>query len=92
MDEARLAPVYLYPLVFPSDMVCFATNPVNHGFYMAWLLSSLCAHMDLNRDFDLLKAIGYILLFLYEMVAHITVRKDGVNQGFRFVEGIWLHR
>ena len=26
------------------------------------------------------------------MVAHLTMRTHGVNQGFRFVEGIWLHR
>ena len=26
------------------------------------------------------------------MVAHLTVRTHGVNQGIRFVEGIWLHR
>ena len=26
------------------------------------------------------------------MVAHFTVRTHGVNQAFRFFEGIWLHR
>ena len=26
------------------------------------------------------------------MVAHYTMRTYGVNQVFRFVEGIWLHR
>ena len=26
------------------------------------------------------------------MVAHFTMRAYGVNQAFRFVEGIWLHR
>ena len=26
------------------------------------------------------------------MVAHFTIRAHGVNQAFRFVEGIWLHR
>ena len=26
------------------------------------------------------------------MVAHFTLRTHGVNQAFRFVEGIWLHR
>ena len=26
------------------------------------------------------------------MVAHLTMRTHGVNQAFRFVEGIWLHR
>ena len=26
------------------------------------------------------------------MVAHLTMRTHGVNQGIRFVEGIWLHR
>ena len=26
------------------------------------------------------------------MVAHFTVRTHGVNQAFRLVEGIWLHR
>ena len=26
------------------------------------------------------------------MVAHFTMRTDGVNQASRFVEGIWLHR
>ena len=26
------------------------------------------------------------------MVAHLTLRTHGVNQAFRFVEGIWLHR
>ena len=26
------------------------------------------------------------------MVAHFTMRTHGVNQLFRFVEGIWLHR
>ena len=31
-------------------------------------------------------------LFLYEMVAHFPMRTYGVNQAFRFVEGIWLHR
>ena len=30
--------------------------------------------------------------FLYKMVAHINMRTHGVNQAFRFVEGIWLHR
>ena len=30
--------------------------------------------------------------FLYQMVAHLTIRTHGVNQAFRFVEGIWLHR
>ena len=30
--------------------------------------------------------------FLYQMVAHFTLRTYGVNQEFRFVEGIWLHR
>ena len=29
---------------------------------------------------------------LYKMVAHFTMRTYGVKQGFRFVEGIWLHR
>ena len=28
--------------------------------------------------------------FYYKMVAHFTMRIDGVNQAFRFVEGIWL--
>ena len=31
-------------------------------------------------------------LFLDYMVAHFTFRAYGVNQVFRFVEGIWLHR
>ena len=26
------------------------------------------------------------------MVAHFTMRTHGVNQAFRFLEGIWLHR
>ena len=26
------------------------------------------------------------------MVAHFTMRTHGVNQAFRFVEDIWLHR
>ena len=26
------------------------------------------------------------------MVAHFTMRTHGVNQAFRFVEGIWFHR
>ena len=26
------------------------------------------------------------------MAAHYTMRTYGVNQAFRFVEGIWLHR
>ena len=26
------------------------------------------------------------------MVAHLTMRTNGVRQGFRFVEGMWLHR
>ena len=26
------------------------------------------------------------------MVAHFTMRTHGVNQAFRFIEGIWLHR
>ena len=26
------------------------------------------------------------------MVAHFTMRTHGLNQAFRFVEGIWLHR
>ena len=26
------------------------------------------------------------------MVAHLTMRTHGVNQAYRFVEGIWLHR
>ena len=26
------------------------------------------------------------------MVAHFPMRTHGVNQAFRFVEGIWLHR
>ena len=30
--------------------------------------------------------------FLYKMVAHFTMRTHEVNQAFRFVEGIWLHR
>ena len=29
--------------------------------------------------------------FSYKMVAHFTMRY-GVNQAFRFDEGIWLHR
>ena len=31
-----------------------------HGFYIRWLLISLCAHMEEIRHFDLLKAVGYI--------------------------------
>ena len=34
----------------------------------------------------------YIPWFLYQMVAHFTMRTYGVNQEFRFAEGIWLHR
>ena len=26
------------------------------------------------------------------MIAHFTMRTHGVNQAFRFVKGIWLHR
>ena len=26
------------------------------------------------------------------MVAHLTMRTHGVNQAFRLVKGIWLHR
>ena len=26
------------------------------------------------------------------MVVHFTMRTNGVNQAFRFVEGIWLHQ
>ena len=40
-----------------------STTPSIHGFYIRWLLISLCA-----------------------------LRTHGVNQTFRFVEGIWLHR
>ena len=29
---------------------------------------------------------------LYHMVAHFVMHPYGVNQEFRFVEGIWLHR
>ena len=32
----------------------------NHGFYIRWLRISLCARMEEIRDFDLLKAFGYI--------------------------------
>ena len=31
-------------------------------------------------------------LFLYWIVAHFTMRTHGLNQAFRCVEGIWLHR
>ena len=31
-----------------------------HGFYTRWLLISLCAHMEIIRHFELLKAFGYI--------------------------------
>ena len=38
----------------------------------------------------------YAILFnpwsLYKMVAQNTVRTYGINQVFRFVEGIWLRR
>ena len=30
--------------------------------------------------------------FSYQMAAQFTMRTYGVKQGFRFVEGIWLHR
>ena len=33
-----------------------------------------------------------ILMVLYQMVAHYTMHTYGVNQEFRFVEGIWFHR
>ena len=36
--------------------------------------------------------IWVLAWFLYQMVAHFTTRTHGVNQAFRFVEGIWLHR
>ena len=29
---------------------------------------------------------------LYQLVAQITMRTNGLKQGFRFVKGIWLHR
>ena len=29
---------------------------------------------------------------LYKMVAHFTMRTYELNQAFRFVEGIWIHR
>ena len=32
----------------------------HHGFYIRWLLISLCAHLESIRHFDLLKAFGYI--------------------------------
>ena len=32
------------------------------------------------------------IMFLYEMVDHFTMRTYGVNQTFRFIECIWLHR
>ena len=34
----------------------------------------------------------YITWFEYQMVAHFIMHKYGVNQAFRFVEGIWFHR
>ena len=30
------------------------------GFYNRWLLISLCAHMEIIRHFDMLKAFDYI--------------------------------
>ena len=32
------------------------------------------------------------MVHIYQMVAQNTVRTYGVNQVFRFVKGIWLHR
>ena len=31
-------------------------------------------------------------LMVFIIDAHFTMRTHGVNQAFRFVEGIWLHR
>ena len=31
-------------------------------------------------------------MVLYKIVAHFTISTYGVNQAFRFVEGIWLQR
>ena len=34
----------------------------------------------------------WILWFLYKMVAHFIMPTYGVDQAFRFVASIWLHR
>ena len=41
-------------MTFPSS------EAAQHGFYIRWLLISLCAHIVHIRQFDLLQAFGYI--------------------------------
>ena len=36
--------------------------------------------------------VRIVTWFLYYMVAHFTLRTYGLNQEFRFDEGIWLHQ
>ena len=45
----------MYMMYFPGLPGSFS-----HGFYIRWLLISLCAHMGSSRTYDLLNAFGYI--------------------------------
>ena len=45
-----------------------------------------------DRSQEPFHCLYFPMVFLYYMVAHFTVRTYWVNQAFRFVEGIWLHR
>ena len=46
----------------------------------------------LNRSLILICQMSAETWYLYQMVARNTVKTYGVNQAFRFIEGICLHR
>ena len=43
-----------------NALLCSPDVGIPHGFYNRWVLTSLCAQMEEIRNFDLLKAYGYI--------------------------------
>ena len=44
------------------------------------------------KNCNQIKIFARRMVFLYLMVDHFPMRTYRVNQEFRFIEGIWLHR
>ena len=64
-DRIRIRPHFKKPDPDPKPWLYSSSGSLQHwiyphGFYIRCLLISLCAHMDPTRNFDLLKAFGYV--------------------------------
>ena len=85
--------MFVGPIISGKDVFALFVekNLLETSFY--WTYSFLVmAGKEFVGWTDDLRSPGHGFYNRWLLNAHFTMRTHGVNQAFRFVEGIWLHR